>query len=108
MAVGGGHQGCHLAVRAIEEGQGVESVHDDGDGLADHVDDGLVVHLDGLALAGRARHRQPRLVLETLPVARHHFVAQDRAQNRLYLKSNADCLDNYFNTVIRRSIKNMP
>lgn len=85
VAVGGGDEGGHLALGPVEHGEGVEPVHDDGDGLVHHADDGLVVHLDGLVVGGGARGGEPGLVLQTLPVAGYHLVAQDCTQDRLNL-----------------------
>lgn len=81
VAVGGGDQGCHLAVGPVEQCEGVEPVADDGDGLGHHVDDRLVVHVGGLALGGGAGRRRPGLVLDALPVAGDHLVAQYRPQD---------------------------
>lgn len=76
-AVGGGHQRGHLAVGPVEQRERVQPAHDDCHGLGHHANDGVVVHLHGLGLGRGPRGGQPRLVLEPLPVSRHHFVAQD-------------------------------
>lgn len=85
MTVGCRHQSGHLTVRAVEEGQRVQSVHNNSNGLGDHVYDGFVVYLHGFILGRCSGRRQTGFIFQPLPVTGDHFVSKYGAQDRLYL-----------------------